>query len=92
MQWVKQELQKPKYGGYWLCKLSDWVRQLTNTVFSNVLTKGQIEEMASVDEFEVVKEVQVSCDSLLSQLTTGILCGLPGAVPVALHADAGCTR
>ncbi len=29
--------------------------------FSNVLTKSQIEEMASVDEFEVVKEVQVSC-------------------------------
>lgn len=34
------------------------------TVFSNVLTKGQIEEMASVDEFEVVKEVQVSYDRL----------------------------
>jgi hypothetical protein len=27
--------------------------------FSSVLTKGQIEEMASADEFEVVKEVQV---------------------------------
>jgi hypothetical protein len=27
--------------------------------FSSVLTKGQIEEMATADEFEVVKEVQV---------------------------------
>ena len=27
--------------------------------FSNVLSKSQIEEMATVDEFEVVKEVQV---------------------------------
>jgi hypothetical protein len=29
-------------------------------VFSNTLSKRQIEEMATVDEFEVVKEVQVS--------------------------------
>jgi hypothetical protein len=29
--------------------------------FSNVLSKSQIEEMASVDELEVVKEVQVRC-------------------------------
>ena len=28
--------------------------------FSSVLTKGQIEDMATADEFEVVKEVQVS--------------------------------
>jgi hypothetical protein len=27
--------------------------------FSNVLTKGQIEDMAGADELEVVKEVQV---------------------------------
>jgi hypothetical protein len=27
--------------------------------FSNTLSKRQIEEMATVDEFEVVKEVQV---------------------------------
>ncbi|GFZ46321.1 Vacuolar protein sorting-associated protein 45 [Saitozyma sp. JCM 24511] len=44
---VKAELAKPRYGGYWL-------------YFSNTLTKGQIEEMASVDELEVVKEVQAS--------------------------------
>ncbi|ODN73547.1 hypothetical protein L202_08045 [Cryptococcus amylolentus CBS 6039] len=42
---VKSELAKPRYGSYWL-------------FFSNVLQKSQIEEMASVDEFEVVKEVQ----------------------------------
>lgn len=29
--------------------------------FSNTLSKSQIEEIATVDEFEVVKEVQVSC-------------------------------
>ena len=28
--------------------------------FSNTLTKYQIEQMATVDEFEAVKEVQVS--------------------------------
>lgn len=27
--------------------------------FSNILTKSQLEEMATSDEFEVVKEVQV---------------------------------
>lgn len=42
---VKQELANPKYGAYWL-------------YFSNTLTKGQIEEMAEADEYEVVKEVQ----------------------------------
>jgi hypothetical protein len=30
-----------------------------NVDFSNTLSKRQIEEMATVDEFEVVKEVQV---------------------------------
>lgn len=30
------------------------------TDFSNTLSKSQIEEMATVDEFEVVKEVQAS--------------------------------
>ncbi|KIR58592.1 hypothetical protein I314_05431 [Cryptococcus bacillisporus CA1873] len=42
---MKTELAKPRYGNYWL-------------FFSNVLSKSQIEEMASVDELEVVKEVQ----------------------------------
>ncbi|KIR24933.1 hypothetical protein I307_06149 [Cryptococcus deuterogattii 99/473] len=42
---VKTELAKPRYGNYWL-------------FFSNILSKTQIEEMASVDELEVVKEVQ----------------------------------
>lgn len=30
--------------------------------FSNTLSKRQIEEMATVDEFEVVKEVQVGLE------------------------------
>lgn len=34
--------------------------KLTGVDFSNTLSKSQIEEMATVDEFEVVKEVQVS--------------------------------
>lgn len=34
---------------------------LTMADFSNVLSKSQIEDMASVDELEVVKEVQVCC-------------------------------
>jgi len=33
--------------------------------FSNTLSKTQIEEMATVDEFEVVKEVQVSAGCAL---------------------------
>ncbi|WVN85192.1 uncharacterized protein L203_100337 [Cryptococcus depauperatus CBS 7841] len=42
---MKTELANPRYSSYWL-------------FFSNVLSKNQIEDMASVDEFEVVKEVQ----------------------------------
>lgn len=34
-------------------------RSLTPADFSNALTKSQIEEMATVDQFEVVKEIQV---------------------------------
>ncbi|ORX39703.1 putative vacuolar protein sorting protein of the Sec1p/Munc-18 family,VpsB [Kockovaella imperatae] len=45
VDWVKKELADPRYGGYWL-------------YFSNTLSKTQIEEMATVDEFESVKEVQ----------------------------------
>lgn len=54
---MKRELAKPRYGGYWLCMFTK-VLPLTAD-FSNVLTKSQIEEMATGDEFEVVKEVQV---------------------------------
>ncbi|WWC69607.1 uncharacterized protein I206_103550 [Kwoniella pini CBS 10737] len=54
IQAVKAELTKPRYGGYWL-------------YFSNTLTKNQIEEMASVDEFEVVKEVQEYFADYLAQ-------------------------
>lgn len=40
------------------------------TDFSNVLTKSQIEDMAGVDELEVVKEVQV-CVWLKCRLIKG---------------------
>lgn len=40
--------------------VSDYGYMELTAVFSNTLTKRQIEEMATVDEFEVVKEVQVS--------------------------------
>lgn len=45
VDFIKQELANPRYGGYWL-------------YFSNTLTKKHIEEMAEADEYEVVKEVQ----------------------------------
>lgn len=51
---VKAELAKPRYGSYYL-------------YFSNTLTKSQIEEMATVDEFEVVKEVQEYFADFLAQ-------------------------
>lgn len=35
--------------------------------FSNTLSKSQIEEIATVDEFEVVKEVQVRLSRQLDQ-------------------------
>ncbi|RXK39558.1 hypothetical protein M231_03228 [Tremella mesenterica] len=54
IQAVKAELAKPRYGGYWL-------------YFSNALSKSQIEEMAMVDEFEVVKEVQEYFADYLAQ-------------------------
>jgi vacuolar protein sorting-associated protein 45 len=54
---VKQELAKPRYGSYQLCKFSSVIELIVD--FSNTLSKRQIEEMATVDEFEVVKEVQV---------------------------------
>jgi hypothetical protein len=37
--------------------------ELMGLDFSNTVTKSQIEEMATVDEYEVVKEVQVSYTS-----------------------------
>lgn len=69
-----------------------------------MLSKTQIEEMATVDEFEVVKEVQVSfyplshfvscCDyTKKSKALTdiGILCGLSSSIPFTLHLDSSGT-
>lgn len=45
-------------GSVSLMDLSSGIKLITD--FSNTLSKRQIEEMATVDEFEVVKEIQVS--------------------------------
>ena len=64
IEWVKQELTKPRYGGDWICgalghPYTEVELMRPRPDFSNTLSKSQIEEMAAVDEFEVVKEVQV---------------------------------
>jgi capsular polysaccharide biosynthesis protein len=59
--------------------------------FSNTLSKQQIEEMATVDEFEVVKEVQVSPMSGRA-LKVGILCGLPGSIFFTFHSHTSSFR
>lgn len=71
---VCAELREPKYGEYYLCQCVDSfgkpISRLTffdRPDFSNVLSKSLIERLAEVDEFEVVREVQVV------QLT--IVCG-----------------
>ena len=79
---VKSELSKPRYGGYWLCAWSAPSGEMLTADFSNVLTKAQIEEMATVDEFEVVKEVQVGWH-VYERLHVGILRGLPRPVQLA---------
>lgn len=63
---VCAELREPKYGEYYLCQCVDSygrpVSELTTvnwSDFSNVLSKSSIERLAEVDEFEVVREVQV---------------------------------
>ncbi|KAL9710999.1 vacuolar protein sorting-associated protein 45 [Leucoagaricus gongylophorus] len=45
MEALEAELREPKYGEYYL-------------YFSNILTKAEIERLAEVDEYEVVREVQ----------------------------------
>lgn len=63
---VCAELREPKYGEYYLCQCVDSfgkpISELTflgRPDFSNVLSKSSIERIAEVDEFEVVREVQV---------------------------------
>lgn len=65
--------------------------------FSNTLSKTQIEEMATVDEFEVVKEVQVclSASILLRKphhSSTGILRRLSRPVSLPLFPHPGSAR
>lgn len=63
---VCAELREPKYGEYYLCQCVDSLVSPVSELmfnhlsdFSNVLTKSSIERLAEVDEFEVVREVQV---------------------------------
>lgn len=104
---MKQELAKPRYGGYWLCTClgsdqggfgDDIPGSMADREdFSNVLSKGQIEDMAGADELEVVKEVQVRSDlkrTLVLGMATdhaGVLCRLSRPIPITLHLDASGT-
>lgn len=69
---VCAELREPKYGEYYLCQCVDSLSKPTSELtfidrpdFSSVLSKPSIERLAEVDEFEVVREVQVSRPSAL---------------------------
>ncbi|KAL7414882.1 Sec1 family-domain-containing protein [Mrakia frigida] len=68
LEWVKEEIARPKYGGYWL-------------YFSNVLTKSAIEMLAQADEFEVVREVQEYFADYLSLLPSLFTLSLPPLAP-----------
>ena len=64
---LEAELKEPKYGEYYLCQ---WVNAISfwhlcgphlyPLDFSNILTKTAIERLADADEYEAVREVQVS--------------------------------
>lgn len=66
---LEAELREPKYGEYYLCQwVNHWDAQPSSlkyvlhsiSDFSNILTKTAIEILAKADEYEVVREVQVS--------------------------------
>jgi len=68
MEALEAELREPKYGEYYLCQwvnrvgrypCCDWPLTVAFLDFSNILTKAKIERLAEVDEYEVVREVQV---------------------------------
>jgi Sec1 family len=64
---LEAELKEPKYGEYYLCQ---WVNAISfchlcgphlyPLDFCNILTKTAIERLADADEYEAVREVQVS--------------------------------
>jgi len=86
---LEAELSEPKYGEYYLCQSVNYstMKPHLNTSdgfppdFSNILSKTAIERLAEVDEYEVVKEVQVSPfhpagGRHLIPMVQGILCRL----------------
>lgn len=60
---LSAELREPKYGEYYLCQYFGWMYTVVlidlEIDFSNILSKASIERLAEVDEYEVVREVQV---------------------------------
>ena len=59
------------------------------TDFSNILSKTAIERLADADDYEVVREVQVSewfpsCHGAVPICITGILCGLCTRTPLSI--------
>ncbi len=73
---LKKELRKPKYGEYYICSYR--LFSFSPSVFTNVLPKKYLEQLAAADEHEVVHEVQVgllrsctSCPSLLKNKKEG---------------------
>lgn len=70
---LEAELREPKYGEYYLCQSVNhggrgWsilkICSHSSSDFSNILSKTAIERLAEVDEYEVVREVQVSSPRL----------------------------
>lgn len=67
------ELREPKYSEYYLCQSVNLLLAIASnqpfcltplTDFTNILSKTVIELLAEVDEYEVVREVQVRTDWL----------------------------
>lgn len=60
---LSDELREPKYGEYYLCESIEELEGIfifnAEADFSNILSKASIERLAEVDEYEVVREVQV---------------------------------
>lgn len=59
---LSDELREPKYGEYYLCECCASSKECSannHLDFSNILSKASIERLAEVDEYEVVREVQV---------------------------------
>jgi vacuolar protein sorting-associated protein 45 len=62
---LERELERPRYGQYWLCLCSivgSTLKLMLAPVFTSILKKSVIERLAETDENEVVQEIQVRQD------------------------------